>query len=85
MKRKTRKLLIRKYAIIMLLSALCLLYLYMGDWMFGYGLGNIRYIMNYLLYTASEKLTASVMLLCLIVPDVISWFTGNQPERLVEK
>ncbi len=85
MKRKTRKLLIRKYAIILLLSTLCLLYLYMGDWMFGYGLGNIRYIMNYLLYTASEKLTASVMLLCLIVPDIISWITGNQPERLGEK
>ncbi|MFD2877536.1 hypothetical protein ACFTAO_18390 [Paenibacillus rhizoplanae] len=40
---------------ILLLSALSVLYLYLTDWMLGYGLGNISYILNYLLYTTSEK------------------------------
>ncbi|MNH47113.1 hypothetical protein D3C79_1101910 [compost metagenome] len=53
--------------------------------MFGYGLGNIGYILNYLLYTASEKLAAAVMLLALIVPDVIYWIRGSQPGRGAEK
>lgn len=81
----TRKQLIRKYMVIFLLSILCLLYLYIGDWMFGYGLDNIGYILNYLLYTASEKATACVMLLCLLVPDIISWVRGNQPDRRGER
>ncbi|MNO28254.1 hypothetical protein D3C76_181430 [compost metagenome] len=81
MKKKTRKFLIRKYAVVLLLSILCLLYLYLGDWMFGYGLGNIGYILNYLLYTASEKVAACILLLCLIIPDILAWKTGHQPER----
>lgn len=85
MKKKTRKLLLRKYAVILLLSLLSLLYLYMGDWLFGYGLDNISYILDYLLYSASEKLTAAVLFLCLIVPDAIYWFRGNQPGRGAEK
>ncbi|OBZ14538.1 hypothetical protein A8L34_11460 [Bacillus sp. FJAT-27264] len=81
MKNKTRKLLLRKYAILLLLCGLSLLYLYLGDWMFGYGLDNISYILNYLLYTTSEKLTAAIMLLCLVIPDIKQWITGHQPER----
>ncbi|MFF2907410.1 hypothetical protein [Paenibacillus sp. NPDC057934] len=81
MKNKTRKLLLRKYAILLLLCGLSLLYLYLGDWMFGYGLDNISYILNYLLYTTSEKLTAVIMLLCLVIPDIKLWITGHQPER----
>ncbi|MEK5029037.1 MULTISPECIES: hypothetical protein [unclassified Paenibacillus] len=85
MKKKTRRLLLRKYAVILLLSTLSLLYLYFGDWLFGYGMGNIRYILNYLLYSASEKLAAAIMLLCLLVPDLIYWVRGSQPGRGAEK
>lgn len=85
MKKKIRKLLLRKYAVILLLSALSVLYLYLTDWMLGYGLGNISYILNYLLYTTSEKLTAAVLVLLLIVPDVIYWVSGRQPGRGAEK
>ncbi|QUL57416.1 hypothetical protein KDC22_13625 [Paenibacillus tritici] len=85
MKKNTRKLLLRKYAVILLLSALSVLYLYLTDWMLGYGLGNISYILNYLLYTASEKLTAAALLLLLIIPDAIYWVRGNQPGRGAEK
>lgn len=85
MKRKTRRLLLRKYAVILILSALSLMYLYLLDWLFGYGLGNIGYILNYLLYSASEKLAAAVMLLALIVPDIIYWVRGTQPGRGAEK
>lgn len=85
MKKNTRKLLRRKYAVILLLSALSVLYLHLTDWMLGYGLGNISYILNYLLYTASEKLTAAALLLLLIIPDAIYWVRGNQPGRGAEK
>ncbi|MDF9842897.1 MULTISPECIES: hypothetical protein [unclassified Paenibacillus] len=85
MKRKTRRLLLRKYAVILILSALSLLYLYLLDWLFGYGRGNIGYILDYLLYSASEKLAAAVMLLALIVPDIIYWVRGTQPGRGSEK
>lgn len=85
MKKRTRRLLLRKYAVILLLSTLSLLYLYFGDWLFGYGMGNIRYILNYLLYSASEKLAAAIMLLCLLVPDLIYWVRGSQPGRGAEK
>lgn len=85
MKKRTRRLLLRKYAVILLLSTLSLLYLYFGDWLFGYGMGNIRYIMNYLLYSASEKLAAAIMLLCLLIPDLIYWVRGSQPGRGAEK
>ncbi|MEK4064479.1 MULTISPECIES: hypothetical protein [Paenibacillus] len=85
MKKRTRRLLLRKYAVILLLSTLSLLYLYFGDWLFGYGMGNIRYIMNYLLYSASEKLAAAIMLLSLLVPDLIYWVRGSQPGRGAEK
>ncbi|MFD1907305.1 hypothetical protein ACFSQ7_30120 [Paenibacillus rhizoplanae] len=70
---------------ILLLSALSVLYLYLTDWMLGYGLGNISYILNYLLYTTSEKLTAAVLVLLQIVPDVIYWVSGRQPGRGAEK
>lgn len=82
---KIRKLLLRKYAVILLLSALSLLYLYLLDLMLGYGAENIRYILNYLLYTTSEKLTAAVLVLLLIVPDAIYWVNGRQPGRGAEK
>lgn len=85
MKRKTRRLLLRKYAVILILSAFSLMYLYLLDWLFGYGLGNIGYNLNYLLYSASEKLAAAVMLLALIVPDIIYWVRGTQPGRGAEK
>ncbi|GGF85155.1 hypothetical protein GCM10010912_33080 [Paenibacillus albidus] len=85
MKKKIRKLLLRKYAVILLLSVLSLGYLYLGDWLFGYGLGNIAFILDYLLYTLSEKLVASLMLLALFLPDLIYWFTGNYPERGAER
>lgn len=85
MKRKVRKQLLRKYAVILLLSTLSLLYLYLGDWMFGYGMHNISYILHYLLYSVSEKLTAAVMLLCLLIPDAIYWVRGTQPGRSAEK
>jgi hypothetical protein len=85
LKKRTRRLLLRKYAVILLLSTLSLLYLYFGDWLFGYGMGNIRYIMNYLLYSASEKLAAAIMLLSLLVPDLIYWVRGSQPGRGAEK
>ncbi|MEK3794058.1 hypothetical protein MKX42_20175 [Paenibacillus sp. FSL R7-0204] len=85
MKKKTRKLLLRKYTVILLLSALSLLYLYLLDLMLGYGAENIRYILNYLLYTTSEKLTAAVLVLLLIVPDSIYWVSGRQPGRGAEK
>lgn len=85
MKKKTRRLLLKKYTVILLLSALSLLYLYFGDWIFGYGLRNISYISNYLLYTASEKLAALILLLCLIIPDVISFIRGGQRGRWAEK
>lgn len=49
--------------------------------MYGYGLGNIGYILNYLLYTPSEKVAACIMLLCLIIPDILAWNKGHQPER----
>lgn len=85
MKKKTRRLLLRKYAVILLLSALSLLYLYLVDRMLGYGTSNLGYILNYLLYTASEKLAAAVLLLCLLVPDSIYWIRGSQPGRGAEK
>ncbi|MNO15882.1 hypothetical protein D3C76_55520 [compost metagenome] len=85
MKKKIRRLLLKKYTVIMLLSALSLLYLYLGDWIFGYGLYNISYISNYLLYSASEKLVASVMLLSLILPDAVYFIRGTQPGRGAEK
>lgn len=85
MKKKTRRLLLRKYAVILLLSILSLLYLYLGDWLFGYGLNNISYISNYLLYTASEKLAAAIMLLSLFVPDAVYFIRGSQPARGAEK
>ncbi|WP_238649806.1 hypothetical protein [Paenibacillus piscarius] len=85
MKKKTRRLLLRKYAVILLLSALSLLYLYLMDRMLGYGVNNIGYIINYLLYTASEKLAAVILLLCLVVPDAVYWIRGNQPGRGSEK
>ncbi|MEK5236765.1 hypothetical protein NST99_13845 [Paenibacillus sp. FSL L8-0470] len=44
MKKRTRRLLLRKYAVILLLFTLSLLYLYFSDWLFGYGMGYIRYI-----------------------------------------
>ncbi|MEK4193983.1 hypothetical protein MKX34_12970 [Paenibacillus sp. FSL R5-0636] len=81
MKKKTRKFLIRKYAVTLLLATLCLLYIYLLDWLYGYGLGNIGYILNYLLYTASEKATVCILLLCLFIPDIYYWKTGHQPER----
>lgn len=85
MKHKARKILMHKYLIILFLSTLCLLYLYFVDWLFGYGLGNIGYILNYLLYTASEKTTAAFLLLCLFVPDIITWFRGSHRDRGAEK
>ncbi|MHA6532502.1 hypothetical protein [Paenibacillus sp. BAC0078] len=85
MKKKTRRQLLKKYTIILLLAALSLLYLYFGDWLFGYGMGNISYILNYLLYTASEKLAAVIMLLCLIIPDAVCFIRGSQPGRRAEK
>ncbi|WP_151734760.1 hypothetical protein [Paenibacillus tengchongensis] len=85
MKKKIRKQLLRKYAALSLLSLLSLLYLLLGDWLFGYGLLNLWYICNYLLYTASEKLTALFLLLCLLIPDVFYWITGTQPGRRSEK
>ncbi|MNN26152.1 hypothetical protein D3C81_1396520 [compost metagenome] len=85
MKKRTRKLLLRKYAVILLLSALSLLYLYLIDLLFGYGINNTSYILNYLLYSAAEKLAATVMLLCLIIPDAIYWIRGSQPGRSAEK
>ncbi|UQZ36329.1 hypothetical protein C2I18_24055 [Paenibacillus sp. PK3_47] len=85
MRKKVRRQLLRKYTVILLLSALSLGYLYLGDWMFGYGMHNISYIFHYLLYTASEKLAAAVMLLSLFISDAIYWFKGTQPERGAEK
>ncbi|AIQ68515.1 hypothetical protein [Paenibacillus graminis] len=85
MKKKIRKRLLKKYTVIVLLAALSLLYLYLGDWIFGYGLENISYIMNYLLYTASEKLVAALMLLSLIIPDAVYFIRGTQPGREAEK
>ncbi|AKG34526.1 hypothetical protein [Paenibacillus durus] len=85
MKKKTRKLILKKYAVIVLLSALGLLYLYLIDWMFGYGLNNISFIMNYLVYSTSEKLSAAAMLCCMIIPDIIHFITGNQSERGAER
>jgi hypothetical protein len=85
MKKKIRKLLLRKYAVILLLSVLSLGYLFWGDWMFGYGLSNISHIVDYLLYTASEKLVAGTLLLILIVPDIKYWITGSHPERGAER
>ncbi|MEC0173085.1 hypothetical protein [Paenibacillus graminis] len=85
MKEKIRKRLLKKYTVIVLLAALSLLYLYLGDWIFGYGLENISYIMNYLLYTASEKLVAALMLLSLIIPDAVYFIRGTQPGREAEK
>lgn len=81
MKNKTRRLVFRRYAVLLLLSGLNLLYLYFGDWMLGYGLGNIAFTFNYLLYTPAEKLVLALMLLCLIVPDIKQWITGRQPDR----
>lgn len=83
--KKTRRLLLRKYAVLLLLSLLSLLYLYVMDRMLGYGHENLGYILNYLLYTASEKLTAAVLLLCMIIPDAVYWIRGNQPGRGAEK
>ncbi|MNW55428.1 hypothetical protein D3C74_330860 [compost metagenome] len=85
MKKKIRKRLLKKYTVIVLLAALSLLYLYLGDWIFGYGLENISYIMNYLLYTASEKLVVALMLLSLIIPDAVYFIRGTQPGRGAEK
>ncbi|ASA21043.1 hypothetical protein B9T62_09740 [Paenibacillus donghaensis] len=85
MKKKARKLLLRKYAILLLLSVLCLLYLFLGDWLFGYGLHNIPKVMNYLLYTTSEKVAAGLMLLCLILPDLLLWIKGGYPGRGAER
>lgn len=85
MKKRIRRMLLRKYAVILLLSTLSLLFLYLGDWLFGYGMGNIGHILDYLLYTASEKLTAAIMLLYLLVPDIIYWVRGTQPRRGAEK
>ncbi|KWX73952.1 hypothetical protein [Paenibacillus jilunlii] len=85
MKKKIRKMLLKKYAVIVLLAALSLLYLYLGDWIFGYGLDNISYIMNYLLYSASEKLVALLMLLSLVIPDAVYFIRGAQPGRGAEK
>ncbi|CQR55331.1 hypothetical protein [Paenibacillus riograndensis] len=85
MKKTNRKLLLKKYTVIVLLSVLSLFYLYFGDWLFGYGLENIRYIANYLLYSASEKLAALLMLLSLIIPDAVYFIRGTQPGREAEK
>ncbi|WP_019911459.1 hypothetical protein [Paenibacillus sp. HW567] len=85
MKKKNRRQLLKKYTILLLLAGLSLLYLYFGDWLFGYGMGNISYILNYLLYTASEKLAAVIMLLCLIIPDAVRFIRGSQPGRRAEK
>ncbi|MDT3425644.1 hypothetical protein J2Z22_001163 [Paenibacillus forsythiae] len=85
MKQKTRKMLLKKYAAIALLGTLGLLYLYLIDWMFGYGPGNILFIMRYLLYSTAEKLSAVVLLLCLIIPDIIHFITGNQSGRGAER
>ncbi len=85
MKKRIRKRLLKKYTVIVLLAALSLLYLYLGDWIFGYGLENIGYITNYLLYSASEKLAAALMLLSLIIPDAVYFIRGTQPGRGAEK
>ncbi|MBY9082292.1 hypothetical protein KIH86_19245 [Paenibacillus sp. HN-1] len=80
-----RKQLLRKYGTIVLLGCLSLAYLYFEDWLFGYGLGNISYILNYLLSTLEEKLATLFMLLFLLIPDLYAWIAGNQSSRDAER
>ncbi|WP_150268566.1 hypothetical protein [Paenibacillus tepidiphilus] len=85
MKKKIRRQLLRKYAAILLLALLSILYLLLGDWLFGYGMKNLWYICNYLLYTTAEKLVAVGLLLCLVIPDAFYFITGTQSGRRSEK
>ncbi|MNB66718.1 hypothetical protein D3C75_131960 [compost metagenome] len=82
---KVRKQLLRKYMTIVVLGCLSLAYLYFEDWLFGYGLGNISYILNYLLSTLEEKLATLLLLLFLLIPDLYAWIGGNQPSRDAER
>lgn len=82
---QTRKLLLRKYGIILLISGLGYLYLSLIDLVFGYGLNNIPYTMDYLLYTIGEKMTFLLQLSALLIPDILRWVKGAQPSRGAER
>ncbi|KGE16708.1 hypothetical protein [Paenibacillus wynnii] len=85
MKKLIRKQLLKKYAVTALLSVLGLLYLYVGDVIFGYGMNNISNLTSYLFFTISEKLLGVILFIILLGPDLLHWITGHQPGRDAER
>ncbi|NGM83316.1 hypothetical protein G5B47_12905 [Paenibacillus sp. 7124] len=85
MKKQIRKMLLKKYAAMVLCGTFTILLLYFADWMFGYGLTNINTLFPFTISTAAEKILMITLTASFLIPDLIHWITGRQPTRELER
>ncbi|QWU13485.1 hypothetical protein SAMN04487895_103152 [Paenibacillus sophorae] len=85
MKKRIRKMLLKKYAAVVLSGTLTILLLYFVDWMFGYGITNINTLFPFTITTQAEKILMITLAASFLIPDLIHWITGNQPGRELER
>lgn len=85
MKKQIRKMLLKKYAAVVLCGTLTILLLYFADWMFGYGLTNINTLFPFTITTEVERILMFTLAASLFIPDLVHWITGRQPGRERER
>ncbi|AHV97143.1 hypothetical protein [Paenibacillus sabinae] len=85
MKKRTRKMLLKKYAAMVLCGTLTILLLYFADWIFGYGLTNINTLFPFTITTQAEKILMITLAASFLIPDLIHWITGRQSARELER
>ncbi|MCT1399569.1 hypothetical protein M4D81_11120 [Paenibacillus sp. p3-SID867] len=70
---------IKKYAITLLLGTLCLSYTVLTDCLFGFPWYNFMINWQFTLFSIVEKLTVTVLLCLLILPDCYRAFKNKKP------
>lgn len=70
---------IKKYAIILLSGSLCLSYTVLTDCLFGFPWYNFIINWQFTLFSIIEKLTVTVLLCLLILPDCYRAFKNKKP------
>ncbi|AIQ12666.1 hypothetical protein [Paenibacillus durus] len=85
MKKQIRKMLLKKYAAVVLCGTLTILLLYFADWIFGYGITNVNIMFPFTITTQAEKLLMITLAASFLIPDLIHWITGRQPARELER
>ncbi|MFD1775146.1 hypothetical protein [Paenibacillus rhizophilus] len=85
MKKRIRKMLLKKYAVVVMFGTLTILLLYFADWMFGYGITNVNTLFPFTITTTAEKILILTLAASLLVPDLAHWISGRQPGRERER